>query len=61
MSKSILKSGVRIIRPSEYEWLREGAKILENRTKSDAGKRKQKQYVKKAKAAVHYEKWPALV
>jgi len=52
---------VRIIRPSEYEWLREGAKILENRTKSDAGKRKQKQYAKKAKAAVHYEKWPALV
>jgi hypothetical protein len=36
MSKPILKSGVRILRPAEYEQLREGAAILENQTRSDA-------------------------
>ena len=36
MPKPILKSGVRILRPSEYDKLREGTRTLENRTRSDA-------------------------
>jgi len=36
MPKPILKSGVRILRPTEYELLREGAETLENQTRSDA-------------------------
>ncbi|OLE74583.1 hypothetical protein AUG19_08405 [archaeon 13_1_20CM_2_54_9] len=36
MPKPILKSGVRILRPVEYEQLREGAATLENQTRSDA-------------------------
>src|SRR5437660_1733031 len=36
MPKTILTSGVRILRPSEYEQLREGASTLENQTRSDA-------------------------
>src|SRR3989454_2769886 len=36
MPKPILKSGVRILRPSEYEQLREGAGTLENQTRLDA-------------------------
>jgi gamma-glutamylcysteine synthetase len=36
MPKPILKSGVRILRPAEYEQLREGAVTLENQTRSDA-------------------------
>jgi len=36
MSKPILKSDVRILRPTEYERLREGARTLENKTRSDA-------------------------
>src|SRR5882762_7957759 len=36
MSKPILKSEVRILRPAEYEQLRNGAKSLENQTRSDA-------------------------
>ena len=35
MPKPILKSGVRILRPSEYESLNEGAGTLENRTLCD--------------------------
>ena len=33
--KPILKGGVRILRPIEYEQLREGAKILDNQTRLD--------------------------
>jgi len=36
MPKPILKSGVRILRPSEYEQLREGAGTPENQTRVDA-------------------------
>src|SRR5436853_6917907 len=36
MPKPILKSGVRILRPAEYEQLLEGAATLENQTRSDA-------------------------
>jgi hypothetical protein len=36
MPKPILKSGVRILRPAEYEQLREGAGKLEHQTRSDA-------------------------
>src|SRR5438132_13227236 len=36
MPKPILKSGVRILRPSEYHQLHEGARTLENRTLCDA-------------------------
>ena len=36
MPKAILKGQVRILRPSEYEQLREGAETLENQTRSDA-------------------------
>ena len=36
MPKPILKSRVRILRPAEYEQLREGAATLENQTRSDA-------------------------
>src|SRR5437879_6855080 len=35
MPKPILKSGVRILRPNEYEQLREGARTLENQTRAD--------------------------
>ncbi len=33
--KPILKGGVRILRPAEYDLLREGAKTLENQTRLD--------------------------
>src|SRR5438552_15893944 len=36
MSKPILKTEVRILRPAEYEQLRDGAKGLENQTRCDA-------------------------
>src|SRR6267143_3558606 len=36
MPKPILKSDVRILRPTEYERLGEGARTLENQTRSDA-------------------------
>ena len=36
MPKPILKSDVRILRPTEYERFREGARTLENQTRSDA-------------------------
>jgi hypothetical protein len=35
MPKPILKSSVRILRPAEYEPLREGAGTFENQTRSD--------------------------
>src|SRR5438128_2188709 len=36
MPNPILKSATRILRPAEYEQLREGARTLENQTRSDA-------------------------
>src|SRR5437660_9664898 len=35
MPKPILKSGVRILRPIEYDGLRDSARTLENQTRSD--------------------------
>src|SRR5437016_6852512 len=36
MSKPIIKSGVRILRPGEYELLRDGAENVQNQTRLDA-------------------------
>ena len=36
MSKSIIKGGVRILRPSEYEMLRDGPSSVQNQTRLDA-------------------------
>jgi len=36
MPKPIVKVGVRILRPAEYELLRQGAESLENQTRTDA-------------------------
>ncbi len=36
MPKPIVKGGVRVLRPAEYEQLPEGAETLENQTRSDA-------------------------
>lgn len=36
MPKPILKGGVRVLRPAEYEQLRQGAGTLDNQTRSDA-------------------------